>query len=30
MDLAGTGWTAETLAAAFGDKPIFLRASGAA
>lgn len=30
MDLAGTGWTADTLAAAFGDKPIFLRASGAA
>lgn len=27
MDLADTGWTADTLAAAFGDKPIFLRAS---
>lgn len=30
LPLTDTGWTAATLAAAFGDKPVFLRASGAA
>lgn len=30
LDLTDTGWTSDTIADAFGEKPIFLRASSAA